>query len=100
VGVGYGDDLKQAQHASLDIAGKNAFVLEQPAPFVQVASLGDSSVNLTCSHGPIGDVGNARSLLLESIRNDIVASGLSLPYPQRDLHVYHHDADGGRWPKS
>jgi hypothetical protein len=35
----------------------------------------------------------------ESIRNDIVASGLSLPYPQRD-HVYHHDADGGRWPKS
>jgi small-conductance mechanosensitive channel len=43
VGVGYGDDLKQAQRILLDIAGKNALVLEQPAPFVQVASLGDSS---------------------------------------------------------
>lgn len=95
VGVGYGDDLKQAQRILLDIAGKNAFVLEQPAPFVQVASLGDSSVNLTLfAWANTGDVGNARSLLLESIRNDIVASGLSLPYPQRDLHVYHHDADG------
>lgn len=95
VGVGYGDDLKQAQRILLDIAGKNALVLEQPAPFVQVASLGDSSVNLTLfAWANTGDVGNARSLLLESIRNDIVASGLSLPYPQRDLHVYHHDADG------
>lgn len=95
VGVGYEDDLKQAQRILLDIAGKNAFVLEQPAPFVQVASLGDSSVNLTLfAWANTGDVGSARSQLLESIRDDIVASGLSLPYPQRDLHVYHHDADG------
>ena len=95
VGVGYGDDLRQAQRVLLKIAQDNALVLEQPAPLVQVAGLGDSAVNLTLfAWADTGDAGTAKSQLLESIRDDIIASGLSLPYPQRDLHVYHHDADG------
>ncbi len=32
--------------------------------------------------------------MIEAIRNQLLEKGLSIPYPQRDLHVYHHDADG------
>ena len=30
----------------------------------------------------------------DAVRNQLIGNGLSIPYPQRDLHVYHHDADG------
>lgn len=95
VGVGYDDDLKQAQAILLDIAAQNPLVLETPAPFVQVTNLGESSVDLMLfGYAKNGDFGNAKSALIESIRNRLLEKGLSIPYPQRDLHVYHHDADG------
>lgn len=95
VGVGYDDDLKQAQSILLDIAQQNPFVLKEPKPFVQVTNLGESSVDLMLfGYANNGDFGNAKSTVIESIRNQLLEKGLSIPYPQRDLHVYHHDADG------
>ena len=32
--------------------------------------------------------------MVEAVRNQLIGHGLSIPYPQRDLHVYHRDADG------
>jgi small-conductance mechanosensitive channel len=40
------------------------------------------------------DYGNARSELTAAVRDGLVKRGLNIPYPQRDLHVYHRDADG------
>jgi small conductance mechanosensitive channel len=95
VGVGYDDDLKQAQTILLDIARQNPLVLDEPAPFVQVTNLGESSVDLMLfGYARNGDFGNAKSSMIEAIRNQLLEKGLSIPYPQRDLHVYHHDADG------
>lgn len=95
VGVGYEDDLKRAQQILMDIAKANPLILADPAPFVQVVSLGESSVDLklfaNCKNMDFGD---ARSQLIEAVRNQIIDSGLSIPYPQRDLHVYHHNPDG------
>jgi small-conductance mechanosensitive channel len=95
VGVGYDDDLKRAQQILLDIARNNSLILDDPAPFVQVVSLGDSSISLTLfAYAKNGDFGDAKSQVTEAIRNDIIGNGLNIPYPQRDLHVYHHNADG------
>ncbi|WDS36992.1 mechanosensitive ion channel family protein [Pseudoxanthomonas sp.] len=95
VGVGYGDDLKQAQAILLEIAQQNPLVLKTPAPFVQVTNLGESSVDLMLfGYANNGDFGSAKSTMIEAIRNQLLEKGLSIPYPQRDLHVYHHDADG------
>ncbi len=95
VGVGYDDDLKRAQAILLDIANANPLILKDPAPFVQVVNLGESSVDLKLfAHAKNGDFGDARSQVTESIRTDIIGNGLNIPYPQRDLHVYHHNADG------
>lgn len=95
VGVGYEDDIKRAQQILMGIAKANPLILADPAPFVQVVSLGESSVDLklfaNCKNMDFGD---ARSQLIEAVRNQIIDSGLSIPYPQRDLHVYHHNADG------
>lgn len=95
VGIGYDDDLKQAQQILLDIARANPLILKDPAPFVQVTNLGESSVELKLyAFAKNADFGDAKSQVTESVRTDIIGNGLNIPYPQRDLHVYHHNADG------
>lgn len=95
VGVGYDDDLKQARAILLKIATDNPRVLKQPEPFVQVTQLAESSVNLTLfAWVATADFGSVKSELTEAVRTEIIGHGLNIPYPQRDLHVYHHNADG------
>ncbi|MCC4586363.1 mechanosensitive ion channel family protein [Xanthomonas melonis] len=95
VGVGYDDDLKKAQQLLLQIAKDNPNILESPAPFVQVTNLGESTVDLMLfAYATNGNFGAAKSTTLEQIRTQLLENGLHIPYPQRDLHVYHHDADG------
>ena len=95
VGVGYEDDLKRAREILLRLAHENPKIVDEPAPFVQVTSLGESSVDLKLfANAANADFGDAQSQMVEAVRNELIGSGLSIPYPQRDLHVYHHNADG------
>lgn len=95
VGVGYGDDLAKARRILLDIAKAESKVLDDPAPFVQVANLGESSVDLKLfAYARNGDFAEAQSNVIEAVRNELIGNGIDIPYPQRDLHVYHRDADG------
>ena len=95
VGVGYEDDLKHAREVLLGLAMGNPLVLKTPEPFVQVTRLAERSVDVTLyAWTKTKDFGEARSQLTEGIRSAILGNGLSLPSAQRDLHVYHHNADG------
>jgi small conductance mechanosensitive channel len=95
VGVGYEDDLKAARAVLLEVAGANPLVLAAPPPEALVTALGESSVNLELrAWVNTPDYGNARSELTAAVRDGLVERGLNIPYPQRDLHVYHRDADG------
>ncbi len=95
VGVGYDDDLKTARETLLAVATSHPQVLKDPAPEVLVMALGESSVELELrAWVKTRDFHKARSELTEATRSRIIEQGLSLPYPQRDLHVYHHNADG------
>ena len=92
VAVGYDDDLQKTRAILLRITQQEPKVLDDPAPFVQVANLGESSVDLKLfAHARNADFGDARSNVVEAIRNQLVGNGLSI---QRDLHLHHHDADG------
>ena len=94
VGVGYEDDLQKARELLLRIAREEPLVLDDPAPAVRVANLGESSVDLVLqAFAANADFVDARSRVVEAVRNQLIGNGLSIPYPQRDLHVY-HDADG------
>jgi small-conductance mechanosensitive channel len=95
VGVGYEDDLKAARAVLLEVAAANPLVLAAPLPEALVTTLGESSVNLELrAWVNTPDYGNARSELTAAVRDGLVERGLNIPYPQRDLHVYHRDADG------
>ena len=95
VGVGYEDNLKAARAVLLEVAAANPLVLAAPPPEALVTTLGESSVNLELrAWVNTPDYGNARSELTAAVRDGLVEGGLNIPYPQRDLHVYHRDADG------
>ena len=100
VGVGYGDDIGTARSVLLGLATGHAQVLDEPAADVLVSNLGESSVDLTL-RAWVGtpDYITARSDLIEAIHRDFTRAGVSIPYPQRDLHDYHHDADGRPLPQ-
>ena len=95
VGVGYDDDLKLARETLLEVASAHAKVLKDPKPEVLVTALAESSVNLELrAWVKTGDLQSTKSELTEAVRNEVMGRGLNIPYPQRDLRVYHHDADG------
>lgn len=95
VGVGYEDDLKVARAVLLEVANANPYVLAAPPAEALVTTLGESSVNVELrAWVNTADYGNARSELTAAVRDRLVERGLNIPYPQRDLHVYHRDADG------
>ena len=95
VGVGYDDDLQKARELLLQIAHDEPLVLDDPAPAVRVLNLGESSVDLVLqAFAANADFIDARSRVVEAVRNQLIEHGLNIPYPQRDLHVYHRDADG------
>lgn len=95
LGIGYTDDIDTARMVALEIMHADARVLAEPEPNVLVYSLGDNSVNL----GIRCHVGNAdyfatKCDLVERIKKGFDKAGVSIPFPQRDVHMYHHVADG------
>lgn len=88
VGIDYGDDIAKAREVLLALAAAEARVLDDPAPAVVVTGLGDSSVDLSLrAWVDTPDFAATRSALLEAIHRELPANGLSIPFPQRDVHL-------------
>lgn len=88
-GVAYGDDLKKGQEVLLKLAGDNAKVLKLPdAPQIFVDELGDNAVvlRLRC-WAANADYWTVRRALTEQGKLALEAAGLTIPFPQRELHV-------------
>jgi len=91
VGVGYNDNIAHAREVLLAVAKASPRVLVEPVADVLVTGLGESSVNLVLrAWVSTPDVLEAKSELLEGMHAALRQHGLSIPFPQRDLHVYHH----------
>jgi len=89
VGVGYDDDLGVAARTCMDVISADARVLPDPAPQVAVSELGDSSVNLVVRPWVnAGDYWGARFDLTRALKENLEAAGCSIPFPQRDVHVF------------
>ena len=64
-------------------------ILKEPAPVILVSELGESSVDFAVRPWVnSGDYWNVRSDLLETIKREFDAKGISIPYPQRDVHLH------------
>lgn len=91
IGVSYDDDLKAAR-AALEkaIAAHSEMILEEPVPVVMIAELGDSSVNFNVRPWvKTEDYWTVRGPLIETIKAELEAVGCSIPFPQRDVHLFH-----------
>ncbi len=89
VGIGYGDDLKQAKEVLEQILAENPKVLKSPAPKVVVSALADSSVNFNVRPWcKTDDYWGVWSEVTEQVKLRFDAAGISIPYPQQDVHMH------------
>ncbi|MDD5662745.1 MAG: mechanosensitive ion channel [Victivallaceae bacterium] len=91
-GVSYHDDLDKVKRVLEDILAKDERVLAEPASVVAVLELGDSSINLvvrpwvkTADYWPV------LFSVKENIKKRFDAEGITIPFPQQDVHI--HKAD-------
>lgn len=88
IGIGYGDDIKKAKTLVEDIINNDPAILKDPAPTIMVLELGESSIDLAVRPWvKTADYWAVRSDLLQSIKENFDAEGISIPFPQRDLHI-------------
>jgi small conductance mechanosensitive channel len=87
-GIGYNDDIRKAKQIMMDILEAHELVLKDPAPVILLAELADSSVNFNVRPWVnSGDYWPVRSDLIEKIKLAFDENGISIPYPQMDVHT-------------
>ena len=88
-GIGYGDDIKKAATVLKEITDQHVQILKSPETVIQVGELADSSVNLLCRPWvKTKDYWDVYRELTWLVKERFDKEGISIPYPQRDLHVY------------
>ncbi len=92
LGIGYDDSIKDAKELVLKLLKEEERVMTEPAPNVFVAELADSSVNLGV-HAWVkaADFAAVNGALLEKMKLACDEQGISIPFPQRDVHHYQED---------
>lgn len=92
IGISYSDQIENARKAILEMIAADDRILPEPVPFVHTWSFGDSSINLMVrAWTGIEVYWDVRSDLLENIKKNFDARGITIPYPQRDIHYYKSD---------
>lgn len=88
IGISYEDNIDQAIAAVGSVVEADARVLKDPAPVYAVGELADSSVNLVvrlwCNSG---DYWALRWDTIKAIKERFDKDGISIPYPQRTVHM-------------
>ena len=89
-GIGYGDDYETAKSTILRLLESDSKVLKNPAePFVALEALADSSVNLVVRvWAKTDDYWDVYFGLNEKVYKEFENSGLSIPFPQMDVHLH------------
>lgn len=89
VGVSYNDDLNKVKAVLKDILSQDERVLEEPAPTIEVLALGESSIDFAVRPWvKSGDYWPLFFHLNKTIKERFDAEDISIPFPQRDVHLY------------
>jgi small conductance mechanosensitive channel len=88
-GIGYGDDADKAQKILEDIVSGHQLVLKEPEAIVKLHELAESSVNFICRPWvKPEDYWNVYWDITREVKRRFDAEGVSIPFPQRDVHIY------------
>ena len=87
-GIGYDDDMLKAKEIMERILLSHESILADPVPAVAVAELADSSVNFNVRPWvKTEDYWGVRSDIIEQVKLAFDEEGISIPYPQMDIHT-------------
>lgn len=89
VGVAYGSDTKLVEQLLLEVATEQENVSSRIKPFVQFANFGDSSLDfqLVFWSEESWGIERIKSAMRFAIDDKFRAHNISIPFPQRDLHI-------------
>lgn len=88
-GIGYEDDIEQAINVMKQVLNEHPLVLKDPKPTIQLNELADSSVNFICRPWvKTEDYWTVYWEVMRAVKERFDAEGISIPYPQRDVHMY------------
>lgn len=90
-GISYDSNIKEAKDILLNLVNEqeNVLKLEDKMPMVVVTELADSSVNLSLRYwAHIDNFWPVRFYTLEEGKKRLEAAGITIPFPQRDVHLY------------
>lgn len=88
-GIGYSDDIDKAQKVLEEIVNGHELVLKEPKAIVKLHELADSSVNFVCR--PWAKPEHYWDVywdITREVKRRFDAEGISIPFPQQDVHVY------------
>jgi small conductance mechanosensitive channel len=87
-GIAYGDNVEDFKRAMNDFIAADSRILQDPAPFMGLSELADSSVNFAVRvwvDGP--DYWNVFFEMNEKVYTQFADYKLNIPFPQMDVHV-------------
>ena len=89
MGIGYGDDIQTALDTIRSIVAADERVLADPEVQIAVSNLGDSSVDIVVRPWcKAVDYWGLKFDLTRRFKEGLEAAGCSIPFPQRDVHLY------------
>ncbi len=95
-GIGYGDDIAKAEEVLAGIVGEHEKVLRKPAPLIKLHELADSSVNFVVRPWVrTEDYWDVYWDITREVKQRFDREGISIPFPQRDVHYYSETPAGG-----
>lgn len=91
VGIAYDADIKEARKVILGVLEADERIFKDPEPVVLLTNLGDSSLDLSARVWvQSSDYWDVFFQDMERIKEALDAANISIPFPQRDLHIYNH----------
>lgn len=98
-GISYEDDIAEGRRILIETAENHDGVLKQPPPVVVPLSLGDSAVVLQMrAWAPNADFWATKWDLTQTGKRDLEKAGITIPYPQRVVHVSRSEDAGTGLP--
>ncbi len=89
VSIGYSDDIPTAKAILQKLVDEDDRILKDPAPVIAVNELADNSVNLVVRPWTsTADYWNVYWDLTEKVKMTFDKEGISIPFPQRDVHLH------------
>jgi small conductance mechanosensitive channel len=95
-GIAYNDDITKAEEILNDILRSHDKILDNPEPVVRLHTLGESSVDFVVRPWvKIDDYWDVYWDVTKTVKLRFDDEGISIPFPQRDVHVYNNSIDIG-----